>query len=55
VRDRHVEGAGGVEVADLVVSGEIRRSAFGMVTDRPMLSDTVRLDIRIRLEVGLAR
>jgi polyisoprenoid-binding protein YceI len=55
LRDRHVDQARGVEVADLVVRGEIRRSAFGMVADRPMLSDTVRLDIRIHLEVGLAR
>jgi len=38
-----------------VVRGEVRRSAFGMVADRPMLSDTVKLDIRIHLEVGLAR
>ena len=28
--------------------------AFGMVADRIMLSDTVKLDIRIRLTVGLA-
>jgi polyisoprenoid-binding protein YceI len=50
-----VDQARGVEVADFVVRGEVRRSAFGMVADRPMLSDTVKLDIRIHLEVGLAR
>jgi polyisoprenoid-binding protein YceI len=50
-----VDQARGVEVADFVVRGEARRSAFGMVADRPMLSDTVKLDIRIRLEVGLVR
>jgi len=55
VRDRRVDQARGVEVADFVVRGEIRRSAFGMVTDRMMISNTVRLDIRIHLEVGLAR
>jgi len=55
VQDRHLDKARGVEVADFVIRGEIRRSAFGMVADRPMLSDSVRIDIRIRLEVGLAR
>jgi polyisoprenoid-binding protein YceI len=55
VQDRRVDQTRGVEVADLVARGELRRSAFGMVADRVMLSDTVRLDIRIHLEVGLAR
>jgi len=55
LRDRRVDQARGVEVADFVVRGEVRRSAFGMVADRPILSDTVKLDIRIHLEVGLAR
>jgi polyisoprenoid-binding protein YceI len=55
LRDRRVDQARGVEVADFVVRGEVRRSAFGMVADRPMLSDIVKLDIRIHLEVGLAR
>ncbi len=55
VRDRRVDQARGVEVADFVIRGEVRRSAFGMVADRPMVSDTVRLDIRVHLEVGLAR
>ncbi|HWX48217.1 MAG TPA: YceI family protein [Roseomonas sp.] len=55
VQDRHFDEARGVEVADFVVGGEIRRSAFGMVADRPMLSDSVRLDIRIRLEVDPTR
>jgi polyisoprenoid-binding protein YceI len=55
LQDRRVDQARGVEVADLVVRGEVRRSAFGMVADRLLLSDTVRLDIRIHLEVGLAR
>jgi polyisoprenoid-binding protein YceI len=55
LQDRHVDEARRVEVADFVVKGEIRRSAFGMAADRLMVSDTVKLDIRIRLEVGLAR
>ena len=55
LQDRRVDQARGVEVADLVVRGEVRRSAFGMVADRLLLSDTVRLDIRMHLEVGLAR
>src|SRR4051794_30165241 len=38
VRERRVDQARGVEVADFVVRGEIRRSAFGMVADRPMVS-----------------
>src|SRR3954452_1292289 len=55
LQDRRVDQARGVEIADFVVRGEVRRSAFGMVGDRPMLSDTVKLDIRMRLEVGLTR
>jgi len=52
--DHHVDTARNVEVADFVVTGKIRRSAFGMVANRVMVSDTVRLDIRIRLTVDLA-
>ena len=55
VRDRRVDQARGVEVADFVVGGEIQRSAFGMAADRVMVSDKVKLDIRVHLEVGLAR
>ena len=55
LQDRRTDRARGVEIADFVVRGEVRRSAFGMVADRLLLSDTVRLDIRIQLEVGLAR
>ena len=42
------------EVADFHVSGRVSRSAFGMVADQRLVSDTIRLDIRIRLTVGLA-
>ena len=54
LQDRHVDEFRQVEVADFIVTGRISRSAFGMVADRIMLSDTVKLDIRIRLTVGLA-
>lgn len=40
------------EIADFVVTGALNRSEFGMVADRPMLSDEVKLTIRIRLEIG---
>jgi polyisoprenoid-binding protein YceI len=52
--DRHLDQARQAEVADFVITGRVSRSAFGMVADRPMLSDRVRLDIRIRLTVGFA-
>jgi polyisoprenoid-binding protein YceI len=39
------------EIADFVVTGALHRSEFGMVADRPMLSDEVKLTIRIRLEI----
>ncbi|MDI3309226.1 MAG: YceI family protein [Acetobacteraceae bacterium] len=54
IQDRHTDMARRIEVADFVVTGRIRRSAFGMVADRIMVSDTVRITIRIHLEVGLA-
>ena len=54
LQDRHVDEARQVEVADFIITGRINRSDFGMVADRIMLSDTVKLDIRIRLTVGLA-
>lgn len=54
IQDRHTDTARKIEVADFVVTGRIQRSAFGMVADRVMVSDTVRLTIRIHLEVGLA-
>lgn len=54
IQDRRTDAARRIEVADFVVTGRIRRSAFGMVADRIMVSDTVRLTIRIHLEVGIA-
>ncbi|MCQ4160655.1 YceI family protein [Roseomonas sp. GC11] len=49
--NRHTDTARGMEVADLVITGEVLRSGFGMVADRPALSDRVQLDIRIHLAV----
>ncbi|MCS6853737.1 MAG: YceI family protein [Elioraea sp.] len=41
----------GIDTADVVAWATVSRSAFGMVADRLLLSDRVRLDIRLRLEV----
>ncbi len=49
--DRRRAEARRAEIADFVVTGALSRAAFGMVADRPMLSDEVRLTIRIRLAV----
>jgi polyisoprenoid-binding protein YceI len=51
VQDRHVDPATKAEVVDFVVTGQMRRSAFGMVADQTMISDMVRLKIRIVLAV----
>ena len=53
LRDRHRDLERKIEVADFVVTGAMRRSAFGMVADRVMISDTVGLDIRIHLTVDV--
>lgn len=52
LEDRHLDTRRGIEFADFVVTGRIKRSAFGMVANRVMVSDTVRLRIRIRLAVN---
>lgn len=49
VEDHHLNTKRGIEFVDFVVTGRIRRSAFGMVANRITVSDTVRLRIRIRL------
>lgn len=51
--EHHVDAAKHVEWADFVVTGQLRRSSFGMVADQTMVSDVVRLKIRIRLTVGV--
>ncbi|MBV9755797.1 MAG: YceI family protein [Alphaproteobacteria bacterium] len=50
--EHHVDAARHIEWADFVVTGQLRRSSFGMVADRTMVSDVVRLNIRIRLTVA---
>lgn len=51
--ERHVDPAAHIQWADFVVTGQMRRSAFGMVADQTMVSDAVHLKIRIRLTVGV--
>jgi polyisoprenoid-binding protein YceI len=51
--ERHVDTAKHIQWADFVVTGQMRRSAFGMTADQTMVSDAVHLKIRIRLTVGV--
>ncbi len=53
---RHAAPEPGVEIADFVVTGQLRRSQFGMTSDSSFISDRVdlRIDARIRLEAGNA-
>lgn len=54
VRD-HPEPARDSEVAEFVVTGELRRSAFGMTADKMFISDRVDIIISARIELkGLA-
>jgi len=52
LRDRHKGAVPGQEIADFVVTGVLRRSAFGMKADRTFVSDKVhlRIDARVRLD-----
>jgi polyisoprenoid-binding protein YceI len=52
ITERHVDTAKHIQWADFVVTGQMRRSAFGMTADQTMVSDAVHLKIRIRLTVG---
>jgi polyisoprenoid-binding protein YceI len=49
--DRHLDAVRGSDVADFVVSGTVKRSAFGMVADRIFIGDTI--DIRIHARIVL--
>lgn len=51
---RHPDPSRRADVADFVVTGAIRRSAFGMVANRTFLSDTVDITIRARLQLPSA-
>ena len=48
---RHAAPEAGQEIADFVVTGILRRSAFGMTADQSFVSDGVdlRIDARVRL------
>jgi polyisoprenoid-binding protein YceI len=52
---RHPAEVPGVEIAAFVVTGQLRRSLFGMTADRVFVSDRVdlRIDARVRLEQGV--
>jgi polyisoprenoid-binding protein YceI len=52
--DRHLDAARGTDVADFVVSGELKRSAFGMVADPLFISDTVSIRIHARIALDFA-
>ena len=45
---RHTD-ASGQEIADVVATGALDRSAFGMLADRPLIDDKVRLKILMRV------
>jgi polyisoprenoid-binding protein YceI len=47
---RHPGSQGG-EVADFVASGQLKRSAFGMTADAAFISDTVSLNIAVRIQL----
>lgn len=50
VIDRERDNAKGIEIADLLVTGKIKRSVFGMVADPLLISDDIDLTIRVRLQ-----
>lgn len=52
--DRHLDPARGADVADFVVSGVLKRSAFGMVADPGFISDTVTIRIHARIVLDRA-
>lgn len=49
--DRRRDAALGREVADFSAGGEMKRSEFGMTTEQAAISDTIRLNVRVRLIV----
>ena len=55
VENRHFDQARNVEVADFEISGRLHRSAFGMRADQIMVSDVVKLDIRVHISVEVAK
>ncbi|MGH7043689.1 MAG: YceI family protein [Acetobacteraceae bacterium] len=49
---RPLAGGPGARTADFVVTGHLKRSAFGMVADKLFTSDTVNITIDARIELG---
>lgn len=49
--ERRQDAALGREVMDFEASGELRRSEFGMLTERFAIGDAIRLTVRVRLVV----
>jgi polyisoprenoid-binding protein YceI len=49
LQDRRTDPSKGVDVADFVVSGALRRSDFGMVADQTLISNTVAIRIHARV------
>lgn len=49
--NRHVDATRGMQVADFIVQGRLRRSAFGMTADTAIISD--RVDLRIQMHIQL--
>lgn len=47
--DRHLAPGRGADIADFVVSGQLKRSAFGMVADQGFISDMVTIHIHTRI------
>lgn len=47
--NRHEDAARHAEIADFDVSGQLKRSAFGMVANQDFVGDTVTLKIHLRL------
>lgn len=49
--DRHVDAPHATQVADFIVRGQLRRSAFGMTSDAAIISDRIHLRIRVRIQL----
>ena len=51
LEDRRHDPALGREAVEFSASGEMRRSEFGMTAEQAAISDTIRLQVRVRLLV----
>jgi polyisoprenoid-binding protein YceI len=49
--DRRLDPTRGMQVADFVVHGELKRSAFGMTSESAFISDRVELRIQAHIQV----